>query len=152
VAELSWGAVSNKVATCAEFAAVHENFAWRKHHSSRFGLQKNQKGKSANDSLSRAFSSAEDSVLQLFSPEGNRTLRDHPKYGSPKFAVVWYKDETWAILCTSSEAVLIESGRISNLPRQEEGAGEIILMMQELWSASDPTLRISLSQVLQRIA
>jgi hypothetical protein len=152
VPQLSWQAMSNKVATCAEFAAVHENFAWRKHHASRFGLLKKQKAKCANDSLSRAFRSAEDSVLQLFSPEGNRTLRDHPKYGQPKFAVVWYEGEDWAILCAPNEATLIESSRISQLPRKENGAAERIRMMQELWRASDPALRIPLDQVLQRIA
>jgi hypothetical protein len=152
VTQLSREAVSNKVATCAEFAAVHENFAWRKHHNSRFGLLKNQKGKCANDSLSRAFRSAEDSVLQLFSPEGNRTLRDHPNYGQPKFSLVWYEDEDWAILCTPNEAKLIESSPISNLPRKEDGAADRVRMMQELWGSSDPALRIPLDQVLQRIA
>jgi hypothetical protein len=152
VPELSWKRVENKPEQCAELAAVHEHFAWRKHHSSRFGLLKNQKSRCANDSLSRAFESLQDSVLELFSPAGNRTLRDHPEYGPPKFAVVWYQNEDWAILCTATEAVLIDSSRISGYPRKKEGAAERIAVVQELWDSCSASLRIPLARVQQHIA
>lgn len=150
--ELAWNRVSNKSAECAEFVAIHENFAWRKHHSSRFGQLKNKQQKCADDSLSRAFSSDNDSVLQLFSPEGNRTLRENPGYGRPKFAIVWYKKENWAILCTATEATLIESNRISSYRREEGGANERIREIQAIWDSSDQSLRLPLNQVSSRIA
>ncbi len=40
MADLTWSNVRNKEEECAEFAAVHVGFAWRKHHSSRFGQLK----------------------------------------------------------------------------------------------------------------
>ncbi len=149
--ELSWSRVSNKPAQCAEFAAVHENFAWRKHQASRFGLPKNKNAKCADDSLSRAFTSDKDSIFKLLSPEGNRTLRDHPEYGRPKFAVVWYEDEDWAILCTANEATLIESSRISEYAREEEGAPERIRVIQEIWDSTEQSLKLPLSQVSSHI-
>jgi hypothetical protein len=109
---LSWSSVRNKPNQCAEFAACHENFAWRKHHSSRFGQLKGKNKGCASDSLSRAFNSDKDSISLLFT-DGNRTLNEHPEYGRPLFVVVWYEDEDWAILCTQNEAALISSGLIS---------------------------------------
>lgn len=150
--ELSWSMVSNKPNKCAEFAAVHENFAWRKHHASRFGQLKNQNQKCADDSLSRAFTSSDDSILKLFSPEGNRTLKIHPEYGKAKFALVWYKDEDWAILCTSQEAVLIHSNLISNLKRIEKGAKKRIIETQKIWDSSNQNLKFPLSRVAFNIS
>lgn len=151
--DLAWNRVRNKPSQCAEFVVCHENFAWRKHHTSRFGqLKNNRQRRCADDSLSRAFESAGDSVLTLFSPNGNRTLRDHPEYGLPLFAVVWYEDEDWAILCTSTEAVLIRSTEISGYRRQVHGASVRIQVIQHIWNASDPSLRVPLRQVSARIA
>ena len=149
---LSWCLVRNKPAECVEFAVVHENFAWRKHHSSRFGLLKNQQQRCANDSLSRAFASTNDSVIQLFCTEGNRTLRQHPEYGRPMFSVVWYASEEWAILCTETEATLIESRLISTYPRAEAGAHNRVEVMQRLWASTDESLKVPLGHVLMRIA
>lgn len=149
---LSWSIVRNKPAECCEFAVVHEGFAWRKHHSSKFGLLRGQNQRCANDSLSRAFASAEDSVAQLFSPEGNRVIRIHPEYGRPRFSVVWYASEEWAILCTAAEATLIESRLISGFPRCEAGSRERICLIQRIWDSSDPSLRVPLNQVLGRVS
>jgi hypothetical protein len=150
--QFSWSDVRNKENECAEFAAVHSNFAWRKHHSSRFGQLKNNTKKCADDSLSRAFSSDLDSIRQLFSPEGNRTLRDHPEYGPPKFALVWYESERWAILCTENEAVLVSREEVSSFKRVQEGASERIRLIQSLWDSSDQSTKVSLTQVAALIA
>jgi hypothetical protein len=150
--EISWDLVSNKPDQCAEFAAVHEFFAWRKHHASRFGLLKKSKKKCADDSLSRAFESREDSIPALFSPEGNRVLKDHPEYGRPVFAVVWYADEEWAILCTADEATLINSSLISSYRRQKEGAQKRRREIQELWDLSPISLRKPLNSVASFIS
>lgn len=149
---LTWSNVRNKMEECAEFAAVHTDFAWRKHHSSKFGQLKKGPKKCADNSLSRAFTSDEDSTHQLFSADGNRTLRDHPDYGSPKYAVVWYSSEPWAILCTPEEAVLIPASEISDYKRVRSGARERIQVMQSLWDASEHSLRVPLSQVAELIA
>lgn len=150
--DLTWSNVRNKEDECAEFAAVHECFAWRKHHSSRFGQLKKGPKKCADNSLSRAFTSDEDSIHQLFSLHGNRTLRDNPDYGSPKYAVVWYSTEPWAILCTAHEAVLIPTSAISEYKRVREGAEERIQVMQRLWDSAESSLKVPLSQVAGLIA
>ncbi|MCF6282580.1 MAG: hypothetical protein L3J28_10320 [Candidatus Polarisedimenticolaceae bacterium] len=135
---------------CGALGLNRSVYGRRKHHASRFGLLKNKKSKCADDSLSRAFTSNEDSIHKLFSPEGNRTLRDHPNYGRPIFAVVWYED--WAILCTSQEAVLIQSDHICNYSRKEDGAHERIREIQRLWETSEQSLKLPLNQVNENIA
>ena len=152
MAELSWSRVSNKPSQCAEFAACHENFAWRKHTNRvhKFGWLKDQQ-ECANDSLLRAFTSDKDSIPLLFSSEGNRTMREHPDYGLPRFVLVWYDDEDWAILCTSNEAVLIQSSQIANYVRQREGAQDRLRVIQRIWEATDPSLRIPLNRVKEYI-
>ena len=149
--ELTWSNVRNKREQCVEFAACHENFAWRKHHSSRFGQLKNQAKKCADDSLSRAFISEQDSIPLLFS-SGNRVLERNPEYGTPKFAVVWYADEDWAILCTRSEATLIASSEIRDFKRTKEGAQGKLAFLTGLWESSDPSLRRPLTEVATIIA
>ncbi len=49
--DLSWDQVRNKPSQCVKFAAVHDNFAWRKHHASKFGLLKNQQARCADDTF-----------------------------------------------------------------------------------------------------
>jgi hypothetical protein len=149
--KLTWSLVKNLPNQCAEFAACHENFAWRKHHSSRFGQLKGGQKKCADDSLSRAFRSDQDSIPLLFG-EGNRVMKNNPEYGRPVFVAVWYEGEQWAILCTSSEATLISTSDISEFKRSKERAAERISFLRRLWEASDPKLRIPLSSVGERIA
>lgn len=146
--ELSWSRVRNKPSQCAEFAVCHDNYAWRKHHASKFGRLKNQRQLCASDSLSRAFTSDEDSILRLFSEVGNRTMRAHPEYGRPHFAIVWYDDEKWAILCTPNEAVLIQSSQIAGYGRKSEGVQARLRVIRRIWDASDQSLRIPLNQVI----
>tara|TARA_R110000744_G_scaffold359009_1_gene466211 strand:- start:1913 stop:2371 length:459 start_codon:yes stop_codon:yes gene_type:complete len=152
MSNITWSDVCNKENECAEFSAVHTDFAWRKHYSSKFGQIKSSTKKCADNSLSRAFATNEDSIHQLFSPNGNRTLKDHPEYGLPKFAMVWYSSEPWAILCTSNEAVLIPTVEISSYKRVKEGAHDRIQRMQRLWDASETALKIPLSQVAGHVA
>jgi len=149
--ELTWSLVKKLPNQCAEFAACHENFAWRKHHSSRFGQLKSGQKKCADDSLSRAFGSAQDSVPLLFG-EGNRVMKKNPKYGRPLFAAVWYEGEQWAILCTASEATLVPTSEISEFKRSKEGAAEKIAFLRRLWEASNLALRIPLLSVGERLA
>lgn len=132
--ELSWELVRDKPNQKAEFAACHDNFAWRKHHASRFTR------------LSNAFHSKQDSIPILFSG-GNRTSREHPEYGEPRFAVVWYDDEDWAILCDSREAVLIPAEDIRKFKRQEERASERIQYIRGLFDLVSENLRRPLGNV-----
>jgi hypothetical protein len=150
--KLSWEYVRNKPAKCAELAAIHENFAWRKHGASKFGRPRKKNLPCADNSLSRAFTSNEDSILKLFSDEGNRTTKDHPEYGRPVFAIVWYKDDKWAILCTENEAVLIHSNKVDHYSRKEEGALERIREFEVLWNNSEQSLKIPLDQVSMLIS
>jgi hypothetical protein len=148
---MCWNMARNKPLQALEFAAVHDNFAWRKHSSSsRFGVLKNNPQKYANDSLSRAFESEEDSIPQLFLGN-NRVVRAKPEYGSARFAVVWYSDEEWAILCNSQEATIIEASLISGFKREKDGAAERINFLQRLFERVEPSVRIPLYQVPQRI-
>lgn len=132
--ELSWELVRDKPNQKAEFASCHDNFAWRKHHASRF-IQ-----------LSNAFHSKKDSILILFSG-GNRTSREHPEYGEPRFAVVWYEDEDWAILCDPREAVLIPAEDIRKFKRQKDGASERIQYIRRLFDLASENLRRQLGNV-----
>ena len=79
-------------------------------------------------------------------------MREHPEYGLPKFAIVWYSSEPWAILCTATEAVLIPTLEISGYKRKKEDANDRIQTMQRLWNASETSLRVPISQVADRIA
>lgn len=101
--------------------------------------------------MTRAFASDRDGILVLFAG-GNRVMQDHPEYGMPRFAVVWYEDEDWAILCSPTEAALIPSAEIADFPRQRERAAERVQAVQRIWDESDRTLRIPLTEVARRIA
>ncbi len=78
-------------------------------------------------------------------------MRDHPEYGRPRYDVVWYKDEGWAILCTPNEAVLIKSSKIANCTCQREGADERLGIVSGIWNSSEHSLRVSMNQVSELI-
>ena len=104
---LSWDNVRNLPVKPLEFAANHENFAWRKHSGgSRFGMLRNDPQKYANDSLTRSFESNKDSIPLLLSSQ-NRVVHNHPEYGQVRFIAVWYDGEPWAILCNPYEAIVM---------------------------------------------
>jgi hypothetical protein len=149
--EMNWSMVRNLPDRCTEFAACHEDFGWRKHTSWRFGQLRNSHKKCADDSLTRAFTSEQDSIPLLFG-EGNRVMKKNAQYGRPLFVVVWYEGEEWAILCTASEATIIKSSEISDFKRSKEGVTERVAFLRRLWDASDSAQRIPLLTVANRIA
>lgn len=148
---LCWNLVRNLPVRPLEFAANHENFAWRKHAASRFGILKNHPQRYASDSLRRAFQSEKDSILLLFSNQ-NRVIRANPEYGAAKFIAVWYEGEPWAILCNHQEAIVIDSTLISNFPRQVENAPERYSYLLNIWGRSQNSDRVPLNQVAEHIA
>lgn len=148
---MNWDRVKNKPFQPLEFAAVHDNFAWRKHHSSRFGVLKSKGQKYASDSLSRAFKSELDSIPQLFVGR-NRVSRENPDYGPARFAVVWYEDEEWAILCTPKIAALINSSLITGFKRERDGAQQRMRFLEGVLANVEISEKIPLSEVVIRIA
>lgn len=148
---MSWDRIKNKPAQALEFAAVHDDFAWRKHHASRFGVLKNARRKYADDSLSRAFESNVDSIPHLFSGS-NRVSQENPEYGAARFVVVWYDDEEWAILCNPTTAAIIKSASISEFKREKKGAADRIRYMQRLMDEAEASDKLSLTKVASRIS
>lgn len=101
--------------------------------------------------MSRAFTLKQDSIPLLFSV-GNRVMKAHPEYGAPKFVVVWYTDEDWAILCTANEATLIHASTIREFKRQEAGAQDRMNFLSNLWESADSSLKKPLMEVVNAIA
>ena len=126
---MSWERVRNNPYQALEFAAVHDNFAWRRHHASRFGVLRGKAQKYASDSLSRAFESELDSIPKLFKGV-NRISHEHPEYGRARFAVVWYEGEEWALLCTPNVAAIIESSLVSEFKREKKNADQMVQYLQ----------------------
>lgn len=143
---LSWNLVRNLPVKPLEFAANHENFAWRKHAASRFGILKSDPQKFASNSLTRAFQSDKDSISLLLSNR-NRVIQAHPEYGQAKFIAIWYDGEPWAILCNQHGAIVIDSSLVSTIPRQTENASERYEYLLEIWERSGNSDRLPLDQI-----
>ena len=124
---LNWTQVVDRRDDLVEFAACHENYAWRP-HSNRLHKY---------TSLFNAFNSAENSLrLLLQSANGNKNSRNYEDRGRALFAAVWYSDTNWGILCNRRYATLVPARELQSLSRAKTHDSEIEEILASLFEAS----------------
>lgn len=133
-----WSNVVDRRDEKVEFGACHENYAWRPHKIANHKFS----------SLSNAFDSETNSIrLLLQHANGNQNARSYQERGRALFAVVWYPDTDWAVLCNSRYATLVPSAELKILPKNKSHDSAVEARLRslfgasptELWRALDPS-------------